>query len=118
MTFETPGDILCSIEIMTCVAIRVAIKMRSALYGQQKHDQIKMQQMMKNYYASTKTFFVVPVPSTEYKFVTVISGSKEKKGVNTTYIYVPYSDALLAPFHPTLAPLHQGSLIGMLLSGR
>ena len=69
LTFETPSDILCSIEIMTCVAIRVAIKMRSALYGQQKpHDQIKMQQMMKNYYASTKTVFVVPVPSPEYKF--------------------------------------------------
>ena len=58
LTSEAPSDILCSIEIMTCVAIRVAIKMRSALYSQQKpHDQIKMQQMMKNYYASTKTFF-------------------------------------------------------------
>ena len=66
LTFETPSDILCSIEIMTCVAIRVAIKMRSALYGQQKpHDQIKMQQMMKNYYASTKSFFVVPVPQSQ-----------------------------------------------------
>ena len=71
---------------MTCVAKRVAIKMRSALYGQQKHDQIKMQQMMKNYYASTKTFFVVPVPSPEYKFVTVISSSKEKRREYNIYL--------------------------------
>ena len=86
LTFETPGDILCSIEIMTCVAIRVAIKMRSALYGQQKHDQIKMQQMMKNYYASTKSFLLFQYPLQNTNFLTVISGSEEKRREYNIYL--------------------------------